>query len=384
MKLCYIDAFSGLAGDMLVAALADAGAGQPGISRALESFAIGASIQWDRVQRRGVSALKFRVAANEPPKHRHLSGILKLIHAADLPEAAKTKSERVFRVLGEAESAIHGVDIEKVHFHEVGAVDSICDIVGICLALDTLGVEAIHCSPINVGSGTVNTEHGVLPVPAPATAALLKNKPIYARGPALELTTPTGAAVVAALATNFGAMPPMCVQSIGYGAGDRDFKEHANVVRVLIGESSGASQATAVTVIEANIDDASPQLIGYTMERLFDAGALDALVIPVQMKKGRPGVLLQIIAAPEKREELVGILFRETTTLGVRFHTAERRVQSREWVEVATPHGKLRVKAGEQGFAPEYEDARKIASESGVPLKQVLAEAAFAYLKQKQ
>jgi uncharacterized protein (TIGR00299 family) protein len=384
VKICYIDAFSGLAGDMLVGALADAGADRAAISQALNSFAIGASIEWDRVQRRGVSATKFRVGVSEPPKHRHLSGILKMIHASELPASTKLKAEQVFRVLGQAEATVHGVDIEKVHFHEVGAVDSICDIVGICLALDMLEIERIYCAPINVGSGTVNTEHGILPVPAPATAKLLEGKPIYSRGPALELTTPTGAAVVAALATDFGAMPPMRISSIGYGAGDRDFTEHANVVRVMIGEASGAVEATTVTVIEANIDDASPQLIAYAMERMLEAGALDALIIPVQMKKGRPGVLIQVIADHGKREELVAILFRETTTLGIRFYTAERRVQPREWMEVDTPHGVVRVKTGDDGFAPEYEDARKIASVSGVPLKQVLAEAAYSYLKQKR
>jgi pyridinium-3,5-bisthiocarboxylic acid mononucleotide nickel chelatase len=388
MKICYIDAFSGLAGDMLVAALADAGACRDTISHALETFAtvshIGVAVGWERVQRRGVSALKFRVTANEPPKHRHLSGILKLIHASDLPQTVKSKTEKVFRVLGEAEAAVHGIDLEKVHFHEVGAVDSICDIVGVCLALDLLGIETIHCSPINVGSGTVNTEHGVLPVPAPATAALLKDKPIYARGPALELTTPTGAAVVAAMASNFGPMPALRIGSIGYGAGDKDFNEHANVVRVMIGEISGAVESTTVSVIEANIDDASPQLIAWATEKLFEAGALDALIIPAQMKKGRPGFLIQVIGDHEKREDLAAILFRETTTLGVRFYTAERRVQPRTWIEVSTPHGIVRVKTGGQGFAPEYEDARKIAAVSGVPLKQVLAEAAYAYLKQKQ
>ncbi len=383
VTICYIDAFSGLAGDMLVGALADAGADRDALSRALESFAIGATVEWDRVLRRGVSAVKFRVGVNAPPKHRHLAGIVKLIRAADLPEAVKAKAELVFRALGEAEAAVHGVDIEKVHFHEVGAVDSICDIVGVCLALELLGVERIHCSPINVGSGTVNAEHGVLPVPAPATASLLKNKPIYARGPALELTTPTGAAVVAALAEEFGAMPAMRIRSLGYGAGDRDFKEHANVVRVTIGETSGAAEATTVTVIEANIDDASPQVIAYAMERVLEAGALDALILPAQMKKGRPGVLLQIVAEHEKREEIFAILFRETTTLGVRFHSAERRVQAREWVEVDTPHGTVRVKVGDAGFAPEYEDARRIASVSGVPLKQILAEASQAYLQKR-
>ncbi len=382
MKICYIDAFSGIAGDMLAGALADAGADRTAIAHALHGFAIGAVIEWDRVQRRGIAATKFRVGVEETGKHRHLSGILKMIDAADLPANAKAKAGRVFRCLGEAEASVHGIDIEKVHFHEVGAVDSICDIVGVCLALELLSIEAIYCSPVNVGSGTVKTEHGVLPVPAPATAKLLQGKPIYARGPALELTTPTGAAVVAALATGFGAMPAMRTHAVGYGAGNHDFSEHANVIRVMIGESSGATEATTVCVIEANIDDASPQLIAYAMELMMEAGALDAIVIPIQMKKGRPGVMVQVIAEPDKREELAAILFRETTTLGMRFYTAERRVQSREWVEVHTPHGAMRVKAGDHGFAPEYEDARRIASVTGVPLKQILAEAMYAYLKQ--
>ena len=319
--ICYLDAFSGLAGDMLVGALADAGAQRDAISRALKGLATGGAIEWDRVQRRGMSATKFRVSVTEAQKHRHLGGILKMIHGADLPDLVKANAERVFRVLAEAEAAVHGVPIEKVHFHEVGAVDSICDIVGACLGLHLLGVEKVYCSAINVGSGTVNTEHGVLPVPAPATARLLIGQPVYAHGPAMELTTPTGAAFVAALAEGFGAMPAMRVKAIGYGAGDRDLKEQANVVRVMVGEPSGALESTTVSVIEANIDDASPQVIAWAIERLFEAGALDAMVIPAQMKKGRPGVLVQAIAAPEKREELVAVLFRETTTLGVRFST---------------------------------------------------------------
>jgi uncharacterized protein (TIGR00299 family) protein len=230
----------------------------------------------------------------------------------------------------------------------------------------------------------VNTEHGVLPVPAPATARLLENKPVYARGPALELTTPTGAAILSTLAEDFGFMPAMKIGATGYGAGDRDFPEHANVVRVMIGEASGARETTTVSVIEANIDDASPQVVAYAAEKLLEAGALDALVLPAQMKKGRPGVILQVIAAPEKREELVALLFRETTTLGVRFYSAERRVQAREWQEVETPHGSVRVKIGENGFAPEYDDARRIATESGVPLKDILAEATSEYLKNRK
>ena len=384
MPICYIDAFSGLAGDMLTAALADAGADTAIITAALNSLTLNTEIEWERVQRRGIAALKFRVKNTETAKHRHLPGILKMIHAADLPAAVKATAEKVFQTLAEAESAVHGLPLEKVHFHEVGAVDSICDIVAICLALHLLNIETIHCSPINTGSGTVNTEHGILPVPAPATARLLQNKPVYARGPALELTTPTGAAVVAALAQTFGPMPPMTIKAIGYGAGDHDFKEHANVVRVLIGEPSGATESTTVSVIEANIDDASPQILAHALERILEAGALDALIIPAQMKKGRPGVIIQIITTPEKREELTAILFRETTTLGVRFHTAERRVQPREWVEVETPQGTLRIKVTPAGFAPEYEDARKLAAMSGTPLKEILAAATQAYLNKTQ
>jgi uncharacterized protein (TIGR00299 family) protein len=381
--LCYIDAFSGLAGDMLVGAFADAGAPREAITIALTSLATGAAISWENVHRRGLAATKFRIAVNEPQKHRHLSGILKMIQAADLPHPVKSNAERVFQTLAEAEAAVHGTPVEKVHFHEVGAVDSICDIVGACLALHLLNIDAVHCSPINVGSGTVNTEHGVLPVPAPATARLLIDRPIYVQGPAMELTTPTGAAFVSALAAGFGPMPPLRIKAIGYGAGDRDFKEQSNVTRVVVGEASGALESTTVTVIEANIDDSSPQIVAYALERLLEAGALDALIVPVQMKKGRPGVLLQVIAEPEKREALAALLFRETTTLGVRFHTAERRIQPREWVEVQTSHGTVRVKTSPDGFAPEYEDARRVAAQTGVPLKQILAETTEAWLSQK-
>jgi pyridinium-3,5-bisthiocarboxylic acid mononucleotide nickel chelatase len=384
VTICYVDAFSGLAGDMMVGALADAGADRQEISRLLNTLAPAATIEWDRVKRRGMAAEKFRVRVEEPQKHRHLSGILKIIDAAEMPAEAKANAARVFQKLGEAEALAHAVPIEKVHFHEVGAIDSICDIVGACLAFQQLGVDRIYCSAVNVGSGTVNTEHGVLPVPAPATARLLENKPIYSRGPALELTTPTGAAILSTLAEDFGSMPAMRIRATGYGAGDRDFTEHANVVRVMIGEASGARETTTVSVIEANIDDASPQVIAWAAEKLLEAGALDALVLSAQMKKGRPGVVLQVIAAPEKREELIAILFRETTTLGVRFYSAERRVQAREWREVATPHGVVRVKIGENGFAPEYEDARRIATESGVPLKDILAETTNEYLKNRK
>jgi uncharacterized protein (TIGR00299 family) protein len=274
---------------------------------------------------------------------------------------------------------MHATTIDKVHFHEVGAVDSICDIVGACFCLDNLAVDTVACSPINVGSGTVHTEHGVLPVPAPATADLLTGKPVYSRGPAAELATPTGAALIATLGTHFGSMPPLRVLGTGYGAGDRDFPEHANVLRVLVGEASGAPESTVVTVIEANIDDATAEVLGYATERLLAAGALDVTVTPVQMKKNRPGSTLSVIARPEDQERLADLVFAETTTLGVRLYAAERRVQHREIAEVDTPHGRVRVKfAGDGGFAPEYEDCRRLAIECGIPLRTIMTEATIA------
>jgi pyridinium-3,5-bisthiocarboxylic acid mononucleotide nickel chelatase len=373
---------------MLVGGLAHAGADQSAIADAIHSLGVGAEVSFEHVKRHGIGALKFHVSVAETRKHRHLRHILEMIDRAALPDRTKAHASAVFQRLGEAEAAVHQVGIEKVHFHEVGAADSISDIVGACLAFELLGVARIVCSPVNVGGGTVETEHGTLPVPAPATASLLIDKPIYSRGPAMELTTPTGAAVVTTLAESFGAMPPMRIQSTGYGAGGRDFTEHANVLRVLIGEDTRATEATTVSVIEANIDDSTPQVLAFALERLMDAGALDASLQSLTMKKGRPGVLLQVIAKPEDRERLTGILFAETSTLGVRFYDAERRVQEREWVEVSveveTLHGPVRIKVGEAGsFAPEYEDCRKLALTTGAPLRQIIAEAGFLFLKQQ-
>jgi uncharacterized protein (TIGR00299 family) protein len=264
----------------------------------------------------------------------------------------------------------------------VGAVDSISDIAGACFCLDQLGIERVYSSAVNVGSGTVNTEHGVLPVPAPATADLLRDTPIYSRGPELELTTPTGAALLTTLATKIGPMPPMRITASGFGAGDMDFKEHANVLRVLVGDTTDAAESTTVSILEANIDDSTPEVIGYAVERLLEAGALDVVVTPVHMKKNRPGVMLSVVASPEKQEHLARIVFLETSTLGLRVSTAERRVQARRIVEVDTVHGRVRVKVSDGGsFAPEYEDCRALAAAKGVPLKQVLADAGFAYLR---
>jgi pyridinium-3,5-bisthiocarboxylic acid mononucleotide nickel chelatase len=382
MKICYLDAFSGISGDMTVGALIDAGADSGAVVLALEQLGTGANFTIEKTKRCGITAAKFRVVGGRATGHRHLKNILELIDASALPGSVKQAASAVFQRLGEAEAKVHDISIDKVHFHEVGAVDSICDIVGACAAFDLLNVDEIHSSPVNVGSGTVKTEHGVLPVPAPATAELLTGKPVYSRGPSVELTTPTGAAIAVTLASEFGALPPMQIMATGYGAGDKDFQEHANVLRVLIGETSKAEEATSVAVLEANIDDSSPQVLGYAMERLLEAGALDVTLESVLMKKNRPGTLVRVIAKPEDREALAQLMFAETSTLGLRIYSAERRVKERHTLEVETPHGKVRIKIAENGsYAPEYEDCRKLARETGVPLKQILAEANLAYQK---
>jgi len=382
MRLCYLHAFSGISGDMTVGALADAGADAAALTEGLGSLGTGATFTLEAANRRGLAAMKFRVEGGEQRKHRHLPQILKMIEASALPDRAKQNASNVFQQLAGAEAHVHGVAIEKVHFHEVGAVDSIADIAGSCLALELLAVDAVYCSPVNVGGGTVETEHGTLPVPAPATARLLAGKPVYSRGPQLELTTPTGAALAVTLARDFGALPPMRIRATGHGAGDRDFPEQANVLRVLIGEDARVTESVTVAVIEANIDDATPEVLGYAMERLLDRGALDVTLAPVFMKKNRPATMISIIARPEDQEELAQLVMAETTTLGVRMHLAERRVQERRIVEVQTPHGPIRVKVAASGaFAPEYEDCRQAALASGTPLPQVLAAASHAYLK---
>ncbi len=378
---CYLDAFSGISGDMLVGALADAGANRDAIVSAIASLDFGAAVSFEKVKRCGIAATKFHVEAGEQKAHRHLPHIVKMIEKADLSERARRDAIAVFRKLGEAEAQVHGVPIDKVHFHEVGAADSIADIVGACLAFDLLEIDSIICSPINVGSGTVKTEHGILPVPAPATALLLKNAPVYARGPAMELATPTGVAVAATLARSFGVLPCMKIARTGYGAGSREFAEHANVLRVIVGETATADEALTVSIIEANIDDLNPQILAYATERLMEFGALDVTLQPIFMKKGRPGNLLRVIARTQDREAVAQLIFSETSTFGLRIYNAERRVQARRFTEVETQYGKVRVKISNEGYyAPEYEDCRKLAKASGVALKHIIAEANFAYL----
>lgn len=384
MKLAYLDCFSGIAGDMLVGALLDAGLPFETLNSEIAKLGLKeVTLSAEPTKRKGITGTDFKVAVGHDHHHRSLTTIEKIINESTLDDAIKQTAIRIFRRLGEAEAGVHGVDIEKVHFHEVGALDAIVDIVGAAIGFHHLGIDRVVCSPINVGSGTVKAAHGVMPVPAPATATLLTGVPTYVDGPAMELTTPTGAAVAVTMAESFGSMPAMAVSSIGYGAGDNDLKDRANVLRVLIGEASAATEAVEVWVIEANIDDMSPQIAGYARERLLEAGALDVTLTPVFMKKDRPGYTLTVLASLETREALADLVFAETTTLGLRLYPAQRRVLDREWKTVATPYGEVRLKIASQNgivktVTPEYEDCKKLALEKGVPLKDVLAAAAKA------
>ncbi len=361
---------------MTVGALLDAGADWSAVQAALHSLNLEAAFTFEKTKRKGIAAGKFSVSYAEQKKHRHLSHIQKIVAGGELSEAARENSLAVFDRLAEAESKSHDVAIDKVHFHEVGAVDSICDIVGACVALDTLGIGEIHCARINVGSGTVETEHGTLPVPAPATTELLKDLPIYSAGPVTELTTPTGAALISALAVGFGSIPALRIQSQGFGAGDKDFPMQANVLRVLVGERTGAAESTTVSVIEVNIDDSTPQVLGYTMERLLNEGALDVTLAPLLMKKNRAATLLSVICTPDRVDDLAAIVFAETSTLGVRIYQAERRVLARTISEVETPFGKIRIKQSENGTStPEFDDCRRAALEHKVPLRTVISAA---------
>jgi pyridinium-3,5-bisthiocarboxylic acid mononucleotide nickel chelatase len=324
--------------------------------------------------------------------HTHSRGlreIRELIGNAAIGERAKNTAIAIFEALGAAEAKIHNIPAEQVHFHEVGAVDAIVDIVCAAVGAQALAVDEIVCSPLNVGGGTVQCAHGTFPVPAPATVELLRDAPVYSSGIQAELVTPTGAAIVKTLATRFASFPAMRVENSGYGAGSRDFPGHPNVVRLTIGESDAKLAAKTltetITVLEANLDDLSPQVFGYVVDRLLEEGALDVFSIPVQMKKNRPGNLLTVLCKPEDAAKLAQLVFAETTTLGVRRRDEVRSVLSRRWENVRTPWGEVRIKIGSMNgsvtnYAPEYEDCRRIAAEHRVPLKTVMQEATRVYL----
>jgi len=321
---------------------------------------------------------------------RSLKEIRGIIGRAAISETAKQTALRIFDAIGGAEAKIHNNEIESVHFHEVGAVDAIVDIVCASVGTEALGVDEFVCSRLNVGGGTVKCAHGVFPVPAPATVEILQGAPVYSSGMQVELLTPTGAAIVKTLATRFGSFPEMKIEKSGYGAGTRDFPGNPNVVRLVVGEATGTiASKTAqdtVTVLEANLDDLNPQVFGYVMDRLLAEGALDVFGAPVQMKKNRPGTLLTILCRPEDAAKLTQIIFAETTTLGVRSRQEQRQTLARRWVSVPTPWGDVRMKIASMNgtvtnYAPEYEDCRRIAAERHLPLKTVMQEATTAYLR---
>ncbi len=433
MRIAYLECFSGMSGDMFLGALVDAGVPVKLLEETVTALNVGARLEVSRVDRSGIAASKVDVYANgekdlprevyweqreqqghahehgdahghsDDHQHEHLSAgtghehshgrslseIKRIIAAASISEGAKRNAIASFEALGAAEAKIHNTDIEAVLFHEVGAVDAIVDIVCAAVGFEALGVEELICSPLNVGGGTVKCAHGDLPVPAPATVELLNGAPVYSSGIQAELVTPTGAAIVKTLAARFSAFPEMKIEKSGYGAGTRNLPGHANVVRLTIGEAqphleTNTSQET-ITVLESNLDDLNPQVVGYVMDRLLEEGALDAFCLPVQMKKNRPGALLTVLCRPEDAVRLTHLVFAETTTLGVRQREEKRRVLARRWINVETPWGEVRMKIASMNgtittYAPEYEDCRKIAAQHHVPLKSVMQEAVKTYV----
>ena len=379
---------------MVLGALVDAGADLRAIEADLRELGLeGWSISAEKVKRGAIFATQVKVESSEGHHHRGLSVILGRIEKAGLPPQAAERARRIFTRLAEAEAKVHNMPAEEVHFHEVGAVDSIVDIVGAAIGFELLGIDEFACSALDVGAGQVKTAHGLLPVPAPATAELLRGAPMYTSGISRELVTPTGAAIAATLSTRYAQIPEMTLRAVGYGAGSADLTEKANVLRILIGENAtseaGEHWDAPVSVIETNLDDMSPQIYGYFVERALAAGALDVFSTAVQMKKNRPGVLLTILCDAAHTAKLMDLVFRETTTIGVRTYDVRRKVLDRELVPVETPFGEVRMKISRMNGSvlnatPEYEDCQRLAAEKGIPLKQVIAAASFEFQKQKE
>ena len=406
-RVLYFDCFSGAAGDMILAALLDAGLPLDRLREALGSLTVGHELRVSRVMRAGLSATYVEVTGEDAEDtghdhghshhhghahgHRSLADIAHLIGHSALSPAGKARAIAMFRRLAEAEAAIHDMPVERVHLHEVGAVDSIIDIAGAVFALEWFGIDDIVASPLNVGGGTVEIAHGTFPVPAPATMRLLSGAPAYSSGTQAELVTPTGALVITTYARTYGPLPSLRVERIGYGAGRRDFARAPNVLRVVIGERQALGQTEpdqtgGVVKIECEIDDMNPQLFGAVSDRLLEAGALDVFLTPIVMKKGRPGTLVTVLAPPDRRDGLCDLLFRETTTIGVRFERVERETLDRHWVDVAVRGGLVRIKvAGRRGevlnAAPEFDDCVRVAAATGRTIKAVQAEAMQAWLQ---
>src|SRR3974390_437117 len=384
MKAAYFDCFSGISGDMTLGALVEAGCPLERLREDLKGLEVpGWQISAGKVWKNRMAATHVSVRTKDPQTHRSLSTILGIIEKSKLAGDVRERASSIFRRLGEGEAAVHDVPIEKVHFHEVGAVDAIVDIVGACVGFSVLGIEEFACSPVSVGGGLAKMAHGMLPVPAPAAAHLLLGKPTYSNGVQKELVTPTGAAIVATLCQSFGPQPPLRVQSVGYGAGATDLEGQPNVLRIMVGDSLQHLETQfdeEIRVIEANLDDLNPQVYGYFAEKALAAGALDVFTTAVQMKKGRPGTLLTLLCKPEDARQLTDLVFAETTTFGLRSYTAERRILPREWQNGQTRFGEVRMKIARVNgkvlqVSPEYEDCRKLAEEKKVALREVMDEA---------
>jgi len=376
LKIAYFDCCSGISGDMVIGALIDSGLDVKILQRELRKLPInGYSISAAKDERHHIVGSNFRVRFKESRHHRTFKDIKNLISRSKLSHKVKELSTTIFFNLAKAEAKVHGCKIDDVHFHEVGAIDSIIDIVGTAIGIEQLDIEKVYASPLSLGSGWVKTLHGRMPVPAPATLELLKGVTIIPSPVASELTTPTGAAIIKTLAQDFGDMPKMKIQNTGYGIGDKVFKEIPNVLRLIIGERSGDPEK--LLIMETNIDDMNPQIYDYLMTRLFKKGALDVFLTPIQMKKGRPAVLLKVLCPAKQRDALMDTIFEETTTLGVRTYEVNRYCLERKIEDVLTSYGKVRIKVSLKNgkpinIQPEYEDCRKAAQKKNVPLKQVM------------
>ena len=384
MRSCYFDCFSGAAGDMIIAALLDAGASLDNLRAQLSTLPISSfDISAEKVNKQGLAATAFEVRYDHDQPHRHLSDVLEIIRGGALGEGVKERASAIFRRLAEAEASVHGTDVERVHFHEVGAIDAIVDVVGTCLALDELSVDQVACSEIPAGSGTVECAHGVMPVPAPATAELLKGVPLapaWGDDEVGELITPTGAAILTTLARSFAPLSGMTIEQIGYGAGRREGRNRPNLLRVLVGESSRSASSDVVAVLQAAIDDQSPELVAHAASVLLQRGALDAYCQPIYMKKGRCGLLLTVLCEPGRVAEIESLIFAETSTFGIRRQVVQRSKLERRCETVELAQGSVRIKIGahhgeDVTAAPEFEDCRRIAEETGSSVKGVMSEA---------
>lgn len=389
MKTLYFDCFAGASGNMILGGLIALGLDADKLEREIDRLDIpGISLKLSTVDRAGISSVHVEVDAPEQTKHRHLHNIEKIIDDSSLSDGVKVRAKSIFGRLAAAEAKIHGVDVQKVHFHEVGALDAIADVVGACIGFEMLGIERFVCSKIHVGSGFVTMEHGKYPVPPPAVAELLSGVPIYSTEIEGELITPTGAAIITTLCDSFGRMPEISVEKTGYGAGTRNHKGFPNVLRLMIGESieetNGKDSDGLITeglvLLETNVDDVSPQVLGYVLDRSLELGALDVWFTPIQMKKDRPAATISVLCSKNLRMTMLDLLYTETTTLGVRVSNIDRTSMPREVVAVNTPYGDIEVKVAAIGgrvinVMPEYEQVKLIAKEKSLPFREVQAEA---------